>query len=652
VGPTSGQNGFPVWYKDSNDVSLQLCLDGNEPLCGFAAGDFPKPDQPTSFPDNFPGEAFYELAGSTINLPTGKAVLTSGLEAAFATEVPRDGDQITFGRVRIRIDTPGAGHYKVTHPYGTDEFDVAEGGNRTIDFVEDVGIGSPGDFTGAMRSRIDPFLRWDTGFVKGADGSSYVGDPAVAHKITGSSLGTNYFKIEGPDIGGPGVNVVNTDLFTVQGKVATNAGVAPQSVTYQQTSSSGGVLDVFASSQPGQAIQVSGTGVPATRLHGDGSGRYYGRAAYSGSAPPAKVRVSNTSDKPQTDVDYTVTDQVNVADASFDGAAKTLHVKARSSDPNATLSVQGFGDLGSSGEAQFANVSVPPSTVTVMSSRSGSDSAPVTVTAGDAFQPESVKAQTPSTLLVQQGQQVVLDGSASLNATSYSWTQLSGSPVSLSGAMSPTATFTAPSSAQDLTFRLTANGPGGPSTADVTVTVQAIAPPTANAGNDQSVLQGSTVTLDGSASVGATKYSWSQIGGTPVTLSGAMSAKPTFTMPSTNNPLIFQLVVSNSQGMTDMATVTVRPQPDVVTGTAEFRRDKAEWRMSGTASITDNNTISVYVVDTSGQRVRIGQPANVDTVGGWTLRLSGGPVPAAGITSVTAESSRGGVGTLPLSVRN
>src|SRR4051794_638076 len=199
VGPTSGQNGFPVWYKDSSNLSLQLCLDGNEPLCGFAAGDIPNPDQPTSFPDNFPVESFYELAGSTINLPTGKAVLTTGLEAAFATEVPRDGDQITFGRVRIRIDTPGPGHYKVTHPYGTDEFDVAEGGDRAISFVEDVGIGSPGDFTGVTRSRIDPFLRWDTGLLKGPDGSSYVGDPAVAHKITGSSLGTNYFKIEGPD---------------------------------------------------------------------------------------------------------------------------------------------------------------------------------------------------------------------------------------------------------------------------------------------------------------------------------------------------------------------------------------------------------------------------------------------------------------------
>ena len=35
VGPTSDDNGFPFWYKDSKGVKLELCLDAQDPLCGL-----------------------------------------------------------------------------------------------------------------------------------------------------------------------------------------------------------------------------------------------------------------------------------------------------------------------------------------------------------------------------------------------------------------------------------------------------------------------------------------------------------------------------------------------------------------------------------------------------------------------------------------
>jgi hypothetical protein len=35
VGPTSSEHGFPVWYRDSNGLALELCLEGGNPLCGF-----------------------------------------------------------------------------------------------------------------------------------------------------------------------------------------------------------------------------------------------------------------------------------------------------------------------------------------------------------------------------------------------------------------------------------------------------------------------------------------------------------------------------------------------------------------------------------------------------------------------------------------
>ncbi|HEV7656930.1 MAG TPA: hypothetical protein VGP36_19645, partial [Mycobacteriales bacterium] len=520
VGPTSPDNGFPVWYKDSNNLSLGMCLDDTNPFCNLGAAGVPDITQPVSFPDNFPPETFYQLAQSTITLPGGAtAVLNDNLEAAFTTPNAVPGQQITFGRVRIRMTTPSLGTYTITHPYGVDRFTVTDTATRNINFTEDVGVAA-GSFTGALGSRINPFLRWDTGLIKGPDGASYLGDGVTAHAITGSDLGTNIFKIDGPDIGGPGINTISTNLFTLQGRVATNAGVAPTSVTYTRSTTSGGFVDAFASSQADQVIQVSGAGIATTKLKADANGSYFGRVAFTG-APPASVQVTNASDRPPTTVNVTLTDQVVVSRAAYDSDTGSLAVSATSSDTATppTLTVQGFGAL-TAGAATFALGAdqVPPGILTVTSSKSGSGTAPVVVS-GAAIAPDPVTAQAPSTLTVQQGQQVQLDGSASLNATGFSWAQLSGTPaVTLANANTAIASFTAPSTPGTLTFRLTVQGPGGPKTTDEVVTVAAIAPPRANAGPAQSVLAGSTVTLDGSGSTGASSFKWAQTGGVAATL--------------------------------------------------------------------------------------------------------------------------------------
>jgi hypothetical protein len=77
--------------------------------------------------------------------------------------------------------------------------------------------------------------------------------------------------------------------------------------------------------------------------------------------------------------------------------------------------------------------------------------------------------------------------------------------------------------------------------------VEAVAPPRANAGPPQSVLAGSTVTLDGSGSTGASSFLWEQTGGVTATLSSTTAVKPTFTMPNTADPVIFQLTVTRSR---------------------------------------------------------------------------------------------------------
>ena len=80
AGPTNPDNGFPTWYKDSNNLNVGLCLDLNNPFCALAGAGVPDETQPVSFPDNFPDETFFQLANSTIALPNGTtAVLDDNL---------------------------------------------------------------------------------------------------------------------------------------------------------------------------------------------------------------------------------------------------------------------------------------------------------------------------------------------------------------------------------------------------------------------------------------------------------------------------------------------------------------------------------------------------------------------------------------------
>ena len=87
-------------------------------------------------------------------------------------------------------------------------------------------------------------------------------------------------------------------------------------------------------------------------------------------------------------------------------------------------------------------------------------------------------------------------------------------------------------------------------------------PPVADAGTDQNVAAGATVTLDGSGSTdpaGDTlSYQWTQTSGVTVTLSSDTAVQPTFAAPSESGTLTFQLIVTDTQGNTSTpATVNI-----------------------------------------------------------------------------------------------
>lgn len=244
IGP-EGEHGFPMWLKDNGwagqePIQLDLCLD--DPLCPVV-DDRPDPAQPTSWPDNFPGEAFWFASDTVVTVDGEDVRLTLASEAAFGADSVQDNTQIGFGRVRVRGDAvfePGA-TYRFTHPYGVLDLTADVDGN--INYTEDLGaMNATGDFSGLLEARIGPFLRWTEGAPEG-----YLGDGATPHAVTGSPHDTNYFKVEkiagagGDALGDPEV-LGETDQFVVQGRMT---GATPPEPTPTATTAGG----VFATDQ-------------------------------------------------------------------------------------------------------------------------------------------------------------------------------------------------------------------------------------------------------------------------------------------------------------------------------------------------------------------------------------------------------------------
>jgi hypothetical protein len=94
-------------------------------------------------------------------------------------------------------------------------------------------------------------------------------------------------------------------------------------------------------------------------------------------------------------------------------------------------------------------------------------------------------------------------------------------------------------------------------------------PPIANAGHDQTVTEGFTVSLDGASSYATTSgativsYAWTQTFGPTVGLNAATTASPIFTAPAQATTLMFSLTVTDSLGQVsspNSVTITVVPQ--------------------------------------------------------------------------------------------
>ncbi len=166
---------------------------------------------------------------------------------------------------------------------------------------------------------------------------------------------------------------------------------------------------------------------------------------------------------------------------------------------------------------------------------------------------------------VDEGYVVTLNGLDSSDPDdgirSYFWEQTEGLPVNISDPDNIQASFIAPDAfSQDvsLTFQLTVEDFGGLRTTDACMVNVSWtnAPPIADAGPDQTMDEGVTVTLNGSNSSdpddGIASVRWKQLTGMPVVLSDPRVLEPAFLVPNgitESESLTFQITVTDIGGL-------------------------------------------------------------------------------------------------------
>jgi uncharacterized cupredoxin-like copper-binding protein len=137
-------------------------------------------------------------------------------------------------------------------------------------------------------------------------------------------------------------------------------------------------------------------------------------------------------------------------------------------------------------------------------------------------------------------------------------------------------------------------------------------PPQADAGPDQTLTAGGTVTLNGSGSFDPLNlpltYTWTQISGPSVSLSGANTANATFTgVPG--NVYAFRLTVRNTDGLQSTDTTTVSVAAPAQTRILQFSANPAAIQSGQSSTLT-------WVVENATSVTINPGPGNVDARSG------------------------------------
>ncbi len=414
---------------------------------------------------------------------------------------------------------------------------------------------------------------------------SQVSGPAVA--LTGTGPVASFTAPQGPTTVVLQVGVANaagsaTDRVSVDVAAPTGGGTPPVNVARTATataSSSDG------EQTPDKAIDGVADGYPTAPLNEWSSkkGKTGTWIQLSWPGPQTLTRVV-LDDRPNT------TDQVRGGTLQFSDGSQ--------------VAVGELPNDGSPLEVTFPSRSVTSVRFLVTSVLSGTRN--VGLAEFEAWTPGSTSGGGPTPPVadagpdrsVDSGAVVSVDGSASSagsgGALAFSWSQVSGPSVVLSGS-GAVRSFSAPVGPASVVLELSVSNGAGSATDRVTISVAAapVTPPVADAGPDRSVDSGAVVSVDGSASSagsgGALAFSWSQVSGPSVVLSGSGAVR-SFSAPVGPASVVLELSVSNGAGSaTDRVTISVAAPS---TGPVNLARSA-----TATASSEDGDQTAARAID-------------------------------------------------------
>lgn len=728
--------GFPAWYQDTSGLALEFCdpknaaeLDGG--WCLLLPADVPA--TPETFPNAFSDEHFYFAADATVPLAVGSAAgITIAQEAAFASGAPAAGEQIVFGRIRVKIGSvPVSGTYRFIHPYGEE---IVEGvAGERIFYTEDIGFNCLADFSCATKSRIGPFLL-PAATPGGAElpavtgpvpGKLYIADPARNGPVTGSPLpdfvdstgalrNHNIFRVEGPagsNLGGPGIDFVETTDFALQGRIlnGTLAGqVKVDRATYSRDAA-GQQVDVFATAFPtsqarlptfpravaappqlsffdaacGGVVDAAGIVHPpyGAPLGGTQTPMFASGELNWGQARPATLPTAVcVMDGSARDINGNIvpvfipralSDDVTITEAYYDPNTGALSVAATSSDsavpPTLTVAHGTFrGDL-VGGQIVEPAIVAPPANLRVLSSAQGADDLQVKIAAltGGAPAPSGLPVAVndaysmtedagPQILAVLANDNNALGGIVAIAAPP----RLGSAVVNADGTVTYTPNLNANGS--DAFTYTVAVGTQVSSVGNVALAIAAVndAPVAVNDTVNALVNSPANINVlandsdpEGAADmVAAVNVTQPLPLGATTTVAGGVV---TFNAAATGTyTFTYQTQDATLATSVNTATVTVRVAAveTLNVGTARFIRRQNKLDVSGSVSPAAQQTIQLDYVSAAGAVLGAAATTTSSTTGAWGVQLVGVPLPPTGTTQIRATSSLGAVRTVPFKI--
>ena len=403
-GPLTTSSGFPAWVRDVNGVQLQMCDVWGEmwaPVC-------PGLDNSRSARGRVDGDmlkGIYYSARAVIEVEDGAVI-----EGVFFVEAIDPGASwpaFVSNGILIRIRLPQSAatdrFFSVSSPWSDPaNIRVAEGETRTELLLSSSVIAYGPDFNDAMAGPISVFIGNNTAWCAGV---GLLGDGTTRAPLAAPGpAGTDAFSVTEASIG-----TASTNLFAVEGRLFAPAAQSAGGFAVERaTVAEAGALNIgtlIASTSLGDGMRITGAGgtvfdVPIHMVP-DGTGRFFANfPAGNLLAGPFPVMIDVTVTRQGVPVptlagtQAPITDQVIVRSASYGIRTRTLTVSAISSVAGskttpAVLTVRGSDAEGNpvgnvnatiSGRSLvLTDIAVPPSYVSVTSSRGGRLTVPVAV---------------------------------------------------------------------------------------------------------------------------------------------------------------------------------------------------------------------------------------------------------------------------------